>query len=419
MKLMILVCLSLIASVASLAPTAHAQTFSVIHTFTGVGEDGAFPEAGVTERAGALYGTTSGGGISGVFGFGSVYQMTPTGAAWAYTPIFPFPEDGYIGYDPIARVVFGPDHHLYGTTFNGGIHNGGGTVFSLTPPPSICKTVSCPWSSKLVWSFNAFDTSGGDNPGSGDLLWDEQGNIYGPTAYGGNPGLGVIYELSPSGNGWQETVLYTFTDLPDGRIPFGGLIFDPQGNLWGTTAYGGPADQGTIFKLTHTPGAGWQETIVYSLQNNDGEAPMGGLVMDSSGNFYGTASDLGSGVGGTVFELSPSGDSYTFKVLYSFSGYYGCGPQAGLTLDSAGNLYGTTRCDGAYQSGNVFKLTNNNGWVYTSLYDFTGGSDGNQPYSNVTIGTDGTLYGTAERGGSFEGDCGKAGGCGVVWQIKP
>jgi uncharacterized repeat protein (TIGR03803 family) len=130
----------------------------------------------------------------------------------------------------------------------------------------------------------------------------------------------------------------------------------------------------------------------------------------------------GSGGGGTVFELSPSGDIYTFNLLYSFSGGASCGPQANLALDAAGNLYGTTRCDGAYQSGNVFKLTNTpNGWVYTSLHDFTGGSDGNLPYSNVTIDTDGTLYGTAESGGSFEGDCNHLtpAGCGVVWMIKP
>ena len=150
--------------------------------------------------------------------------------------------------------------------------------------------------------------------------------------------------------------------------------------------------------------------------------PAGGLIFDSAGNLYGTTFDGGSGSGGTLFELSPFGNSWTYKLLYSFSGpdWRSCGPYATLTMDAAGNLYGTTNCDGVYDSGNVFRLRNTeNGWVYTSLHDFTGGSDGALPQSNVSIDTDGTLYGTTWNGGEMNCVSGYGAGCGVVWMIKP
>jgi uncharacterized repeat protein (TIGR03803 family) len=200
-----------------------------------------------------------------------------------------------------------------------------------------------------------------------------------------------------------------------------------NGNLFGTTANGGSGNWGTIFKLTYTVGVGWQETVIYTFQNTtDGQSPIGTLISDASGNLYGSTTKGGTSTagGGTIFELSPSGNTWTFQTLYTFSRdrVYNCGPFAALSMDSAGNLYGTTFCDGANNMGNVFKLTNTgNGWVYTSLHDFTGGSDGAMPYSNVTFDSDGTLYGTTREGGSFDGSCGNVGvgGCGVVWMIKP
>ncbi len=146
-----------------------------------------------------------------------------------------------------------------------------------------------------------------------------------------------------------------------------------------------------------------------------------GLIFDGSGNLYGATSDGGSGGGGTVFELSPSGDSWTFKLLYSFNGPSGieCGPWGTLAMDAAGNLCGTTNCDGGYTFGSVFKLTNKgNGWLYSSLHDFSGYSDGAIPFSNVTLDTNGNLYGTAYYGGTFGGNCGNI-GCGTVWMITP
>jgi uncharacterized repeat protein (TIGR03803 family) len=177
---------------------------------------------------------------------------------------------------------------------------------------------------------------------------------------------------------------------------------------------------------------GWTENILYNFDyTSAGGYPIANPIFDqSSGNLYGATTDGGTGGGGTVFELSPSGSGWTFNLLYnlvgdgncSTLGYYGPGPGpwGALALDSGGNLYGTTCSDGAYGYGNVFELTpSNDGWTYTDLHDFTGGSDGAFPISNVVFDSSGNLYGTASAGGSgtcnFEG----ATGCGVVWEITP
>ncbi len=211
-------------------------------------------------------------------------------------------------------------------------------------------------------------------------------------------------------------VFSTISRVLTGANPTAGLVFDNKGNLFGTTVVGGSNGLGTVFELIYVVGVGWTEHVLYSFQDaSDGELPFGGLIFDSSGNLYGSSKTDGAGGGGTVFELSPSGDTWIFKLLYSFSG--ALGPIATLTMDGAGDLYGTRYFGGMYNGGAVFKLSNTqNGWVYTSLHDFTGGIDGGFPGSNVSIDTDGTLYGTASAGGDLNG-CGD--GCGVVWMIKP
>jgi uncharacterized repeat protein (TIGR03803 family) len=403
MNLKTLISLSMFAVVASFA-TANAQTFSVIHTFTG-GGDGGFPTAGVTLRAGVLYGTASIGGT----GKGTVYEITRSGSNWTTVPISLLSTGGK---GPEGRVVFGPDGHPYGTTQGCPGDVCDGTVFNLIVPLTICKTANCFWKENVLYSF---PTGGADgNRPNGDLIWDPQGNIYGTTMAGGLQASGNVYELTSSGNGWTATSIYSFSGGIDGQYPESGVIFDNGGNLLGTSLRGGTHVSGNVFKLTKS-GNGWTANNIYDFQSGtDGRSPYSGLLIDSSGNLYGATSDGGTGFGGTVFELIPSGDAYTFKLLYSFSGHGGnsCGPWGTLSMDASGNLYGTTNCDGANNLGNVFKLTNTgNGWVYSSLYDFTGGNDGSGPLSNVTIDTDGTLYGTTYMGG--------AAGYGVVWMIKP
>jgi uncharacterized repeat protein (TIGR03803 family) len=410
MKMTRVVCLSLLTVVASLSPGARAQTFSVIHSFTG--SEGSMPYAGVSTRGGALYGTALFGGV-GNGSTGTVYEITHLESNWITMPITFFANGGA---QSSARVLFGPDGHLYGTTDLGGSHNAG-IVFQLTPPLSICKTASCPWKETVLHEFQG--GADGANPGPGDLAWDHQGNIYGTTPRGGTGGLGdlgTVYQLQPSGNGWQETVIYDFSG-PDGQNPYSGVMVDNNGNLFGTTARGGLYGFGTVFELKYVPGVSWTETTIYNFQNgSDGASPAGGLVSDSSGNLYGTTAYGGESLSGTAFELSFAGDAWKFTKLYTFTsgGAYhkGCGPRTTLTMDVAGNLYGTTLCGGTYAAGSVFKLTHTeNGWTYALLREFVGFADGKWSYSNVTIDADGTLYGTTSEGG--------AQGLGVVWMITP
>ncbi len=395
MKLHAVVCLSLLALATWLSPSAQAQSFDVIHNFTG--PEGAAPQAGVTIRGGALFGTASAGGN----GSGSVYELVPAGSTWTTVPIYLF--SGADGSTPTARVVFGPDGHLYGTTSLGGSHNRG-TVFELLPPLSACKTANCFWKRIDLCDFQG--QPDGAIPSGGDLAFDAQGNIYGTTLKGGNGDYGAIYKLTKSGNSWTESILFS-VGFDSTLNPNGGVILDSKGRLFGSSLN---IDGGVVYDLFIANGS-WVAGVLHQLAPaSDGSFPVGGLVFDGSGNLYGTTSSQGSAGGGSVFELTPSGNDWTFHVLYSFSGnpQTTCGPQAVLTFDAAGNLYGTTTCDGQSQNGNVFKLTNTqNGWSYSSLYDFNGAAT--QPKSNVSVGSDGTLYGTTQSGGC----------CGTVWAIKP
>jgi uncharacterized repeat protein (TIGR03803 family) len=395
-----LVCLSLIALVASLGPAAHAQTYSTFPP--GSGGD---PQAGVTIRGDFVYGTTASGGL----GAGVVFEVKHLG------DLFDFP-GGNAAANPEARVVFGPDGHIYGTGSQAG-SDGDGLVFKLIPNPTICRVAQCrPWGAYVLYSFMGHPD--GAIPGHGDLIWDEQGNIYGTTTLGGTKNLGVVYEMMPPvppSNSWTESVVWNFGGS-DGENPQNAVIFDSNGNLLGTAKQGGANGFGTVFKLTPS-GNSWTETNIYDFQGGtDGEYPIAGLMIDSSGNIYGATSDGGGGGGGTVFELLPSGNTYTFKMLYSFSGQQGmnCGPWGTLAMDPARNLYGTTYCNGANNLGSVFKLTNTqNGWVYASMHDF-GSIDGDigLPISNVSFEGNGNLWGTASRGESHTNP-------GGVWMIKP
>lgn len=402
MKRKALVYISLITLVAAVAPLAHTQTFSVIHTFQG--PEGSGPQVGVTVRAGVLYGTAGSGGDGCGMGTtcGTVYQLKHVGSNWIANAISLFPTSGNgAGYPPTDRVAFGPDGHLYGMTNHGWTSNG--VVYRLTPPPSICKTAACLWTTNELHSFT--QQGDGTYPLFGDLIWDPQGNMYGTTSSGGAKGCGIVFVMTGSGNNWTETPIYSLMGSSDGCSPQSGVAMDSNGNLFGTTNYWGANFQGSVYELTYVPQAGWKETTLYSFTGgSDGGSPTAGVIVDSSGNLYGATPS-------SVFEISPSGNSWTFQLLYQFPVGWD-GPFANLTLDAAGNLYGTTVSGGAFAKGSVFKLTNTeNGWVYASLHDFTGSEDGAFPMSQVTIDTDGTLYGTAEQGGSNNR--------GVVWMITP
>jgi uncharacterized repeat protein (TIGR03803 family) len=382
--------------------SAQAQTFTVIHTFTG-GGDGAQPVALVIDRVGNLYGTAGAGAV----GYGTVFELTHKNSGWILTTLHSFAA-GNDGAYPGSPVLIAADGTLYGTTGEGGgvgncYYDGCGTVFHLMPPATACRTTLCPWPESVLYRFTG--QNDGAFPDSG-LIPDSAGNLYGTTLGG------TVYELTRSQGAWTENTLYTFTGGSDGSGPGGGLIFDGAGNLYGTTDSAGAYNYGTVFDLTPS-GSGWVETTLHAF--TDGYS-VAGLVRDEAGNLYGDTAYGGCCFSGTVFQLSPSNGSWTYAVLHNFIGELE-GPTAPLLRDAEGNLYGTTYELGAYKSGYVFKLSRSNGsWTYIDLHDFTGGSDGGYPVGGLVLDAQGNLYGTASGGG--ENGCGGF-GCGVVWEIKP
>jgi len=392
--------------VAATTLPMQAQTFTVLHSFTG-GADGGEPSAGLTlSSSGVFYGTTSMGGDPDV---GVVYRLVRADDHWVLTPLYAFP-GGYYGSEPAAPVTFGPNGTLFGTTTYGG-YFGNGIVFNLGPPPNVCTTVLCGWNNNVIYRFQG--GSDGNNPETGRLIFDSHGNLYGTTSGGFSGGeIGTVFELSPVSGGWAESVLFQFNNFTQtGAVPYGGVILDGAGHLYGTTYEGGEGQLGVVFQLTHS-GSQWTENILYSFQGNeDGALPQGDLIFDPSGNLFGTTSGERNHPG-SVFELSPTQNGWNFTVVHTFTGPPYNGPAGGVIRDEAGNLYGATE-GGMYGYGAVFQLTpeQNGSWTYTDLYDFFGATDGAYPYGNVTLDGQGDLYGTAYSGGAY--------GRGVVWEITP
>ena len=311
------------------------------------------------------------------------------------------------GAVPQSRVVFGRGGGLYGTTSD--VSHLEGTVYRVMPSSTPPVSPLQPWSHTVLTRF-PLDGSAGIWPSWGDLAFDASGNIYGTTIRGGTNNQGVVYELMRGQRDWTESVLYSFGGAGSGSMPYGGVIFDSAGNLYGTT-YGGVIGWGTVFQLSRV-GSTWVQTVIHAFQGrSDGAYPYAGLIFDGQGNLYGATTQRGSNGGGTVFQLVPSNGGWTFNLIYSFSGNGG-GPVSSLILDGAGNLYGTTGSAGAYGYGSAFKLAPGaNGWVYTDLHDFSGGTDGAYPDGTVAIDASGNLYGTAYAAGVHNG--------GVVWEIAP
>jgi uncharacterized repeat protein (TIGR03803 family) len=301
--------------------------------------------------------------------------------------------------------------NLYGTTRSGG-DSDVGTVFKLAP------TGSGGYTESVLHAFTG--SSDGANP-VGRLLMDSQGNLYGTTEFGGSNNTGTVFKLSPSGGGYTESILYSFAAGSDGANPVACLIMDTTGNLYGTTAYGGGSSinsNGTVFKLAPNGSGGYTESVLYRFTGgSDGANPFGGLIMDTAGNLYGTTYyGGGSQNDGDVFKLAPNGSGgYTESVLYSFTGGDGANSLADLMLDTGGNLYGTTQSGGSNNSGTVFMLSPNGGGGYTEsvLYSFTAGSDGSVPTAGLIMDSTGSLYGTAAYSGSG------GFGYGTVFEIYP
>jgi len=235
------------------------------------------------------------------------------------------------------------------------------------------------------------------------VIFDSLGNLYGTTDQGGAHGYGVVFELSPEGASWTETVLYSFAGGTDGADPDGVLIMDPAGNLYGTTYQGGTGNNGTVFELSPSGGS-WTEQVIYNTPNG----VVTGVTMDTAGNLFG-AGDSSVAGDSAVFELSPNGQGgWNSTVIYTFASR----PEVAgtLTLDSVGNLYGVTDAD-ANGCGKVYKLTLKSGkWTSKTLYNFVkGGTDACDPYSGIVFDAAGNIYGTTFKGG--------AAGKGAVYEL--
>lgn len=395
-----LILLATLAAILGFIPAAQAQTFTVLHSFTG--PDGATPLAGLTmDRAGNLYGTayTGGQGFGNCnLGCGTVFKLTHASTGWVFTTLYSF--SGPDGANPRSRVVFGPDGALYGTATQGG-PLGRGVVFQLRPPATICHAVQCPWTETILHAFAR--TNDGSYPTSGDLVFDRAGNIYGTTDDGGQFFSGTVYQLVRSNGSWTETVLHNFGAGSDGRLPQSGLTIDGQGNLFGTTEAGGSTQGGTVYELTNN-GSGWTETVIHSFDNNtEGSLPIGGVILDAAGNLYGATNTGGANFGGGVYELTPGNGGWTANVLYMFSNVY-VGSFASLTLGANGSLYGTLNVADV----DVFQLTQSGGqWTQTGVF----GRNNDSPSGNVIVDAQGNLYTTGAAGGPNQD--------GVVLKITP
>jgi len=440
----VLLCLSMAAS---------AQTETILYSFQGGAFDGANPAAGlISDAAGNFYGAAPGTVTQGV-----VFQFYPVGSAWRERILHTF--SGPDGSRPQGGLVMDAHGNLFGTTSGGGNY-GSGVVFELQP------LSGGGWNFSVIYNFhfdglNNFD---GFEPLAA-LIVDKHGNLFGTTYFGGTGGCtysgpatfpngapkgqipngcGTIFEVSPHPDGtWAETILYSFQGAQDGGLPFAAVV-NHNGSLYGTTWEGGGGTNkncgsfydggcGVVFSLTRNPGGTWTENVLYTFQGQtDGANPTASVVFDRSGNMFGTSAgaNLSFNTDSSVFELSPAtGGTWTETTIFAFpnDGSNGYAPNGGVTLDAAGNLYGTTFYGtgtvspgldpgappkaGGY--GIVFKLTPSQGgtWSESVLHSFTSNPDGASPGFVNLILRKGALYGTTTSGGSAS--------LGTVFKVVP
>jgi uncharacterized repeat protein (TIGR03803 family) len=345
-------------TVFQLTRTQSGWTKKTIYAFT-ARKDGGLPLGELAkDEAGKLYGTAiRGGNLSYEYGTGCgvVFELTPAPQRWKETVVHAFHlKDGCM---PQGELVWDGAGNLYGTTSIGGDlscarGDGCGTVFKLSRSAAGWKLIT----------LHAFHGKDGGSPVS--LLRDRSGNFYGATAGGGDSELGgTVFKLSPSGKTWKLTTLYSFTGGNDGSSPLAGVVFDQSGALYGTTYYGGTYGLGVVYKLTPAKPA-WKEKVLHTFAGGqDGGNPYSNLLFDPQGNLYGTASAYGGENNGAIFKLTNSGGVWTESIAYSFNESDGSAPEGDIIWDASGNLYGTTSASGDFcngdQSGcgNVYEFT--------------------------------------------------------------
>jgi uncharacterized repeat protein (TIGR03803 family) len=367
------------------------------------GPAGSVPYAGVVfDSSGDLDGTATAGGD---FNDGTVFQLIPAGGGtWIEETRHMFGSNANDGKAPYGGLIFDASGNVYGTTSSGGL-NGGGTVFMVTP------TSGENWPETILWNFGATATDGTVPKCS--LIFDASGNLWGTTSAGGASSAGTVFRLSPGASGWTETFLYSFVGGTDGSAPDAGVILDASGNVYGTTYSGGGYGGGTAFELIASQG--WRKKILHSFGGfMDGGNPYGGLLMDGSGNLYGTTVN-GGGVAndehlgaGAAYELSPGeGPAWNETLIYEFCNHPVCtdiNPYSALIMDSSGNLYGTDYGRGGFSD--IFELTPNSTppWTETilgtlSFYRSDSNDVAGRAYAGLTFDSSGNLYGTSSAGG--------------------
>jgi len=334
-------------AVYELSPNGNGGwTQTVLYSFTG-GADGANPGYAdvIFDKAGNLYGTTSGGGANDL---GVVFELSPTDGGWTETVLYSF-AGGIDGTNPNAGLVLDPFGNLYGTTYGGGAY-GVGTVFQVK------RLTGGRWTESVI---HTFDVKTGSTP-VGGLVFDSRGDLFGTTQGGGAYKVGVVYMLQYLGKSkWTARAIHNFTGGMDGGYPYAErLIFDKTGNLYGTTEGGGVNNWGVVFKLFQGS-KGWKEQVLYQFNGAVESNPFSGLVMDGNVNLYGTCANGNmTTTVGSVYKLMPSGGGkYTETDLYLFTRKDGQFPESALVRDKAGNLYGTTLQGGTSNMGVVFELS--------------------------------------------------------------
>lgn len=391
-------------------PRAYAQREKVLYSFgaNGIG-DGNYPQSGLTsDHNGNLYGTTYYGGA---YNAGTVFELSPpaiSGGAWTETILHSFQGYATDGTAPAAELVLDKFGNLYGTTLGGGT-TGLGIVYELVRPSQVGE----PWTESVIYNFaDAKHGTTGEN-GAGIVFVKGSLFVVTIHGGSGNGNVFELKPPLNPGGSWRGGQIFAFPGGAGGFMPLSGggaLISDGAGNLYGTALTGTGSDS-LIFELSPPPnGSGsWTETVLYSTFNDD--LAMGGsLTFDDAGNLYGTAAPP-SGVGTSeIFELSPpfySGQSWGKSVLYSFNSANpvdGYNPYGGLLFDSAGNLYGTTAQGGTGKCncGTVFELSPGYPWTKTILRSFSGQpKDGSYPHWGLIMDSAQHLYGTTPYGGVY------------------
>lgn len=347
------------------------------------GTNGEDPMGAVTfDTSGNLFGTTSEGGA---YGQGEIFEIPQGSSTIATVAAF----NVTVGSDPQAAVSFDSQGNLFGSTTGGGA-NDDGTVFEIAKGNSTLTTLA---------SFSGANTS------NNAVTLDNSGNIFGTIANGGANDDGTAFEIA-KGSG-AITTFASFNSI-NGDFPQGAVTFDTSGNLFGTTNIGGASGDGTVFEVARGSST---LTTVLSFSGSNGSFPQGALTFDSIGDLFGTTDSGGPGNNGTVFEIAKASGNLT--TLATFNGSNGAYPEAGVILDASGDLFGTTESGGAVGSGTVFEITKGSGIVTTlvnfDIWNTYSTSNGAYPVAPVIFDSSGNLFGTTSAGG--------ANGCGTVFEI--